>query len=96
MFSRKQYVNGDCSHQQYYGQLVNDRTIRVVVSRLGKNRLMSGQKIPLAEWDRFSCILPLALPFGALGDYPTLCGWVCVAKEAARQFVESEYAKYAQ
>lgn len=33
-------------------------------------------------------VFPLATTFESLGDYPTQAGLVCVAKEAARQYVE--------
>ena len=33
-------------------------------------------------------VFPLAASFESLGDYPTQAGLVCVAKEAARQYVE--------
>lgn len=38
-------------------------------------------------------VLPMATSFGALGDFLTPSGMVCVAKEAARQYVERENAK---
>jgi len=80
-------------HRAYYGQLVGESTIRRVVSVIGEKRLMAStdpwlNDIPLKEWDRLTASLPLAQPFKNLEDYATLAGLVCVAKEAAHQFIE--------
>ena len=82
-------------HQDYYAQLVSRSTVLRVVSAIGRERLLKSTNkwlndIPLHEWDRVGITLPLARPFKALGDYATKAGLVCVAKEAARQFIAGE------
>lgn len=95
MFTRKQYLDDQCSHREYYAQLVDERTIATVVATIGADELRAStdphfNDIPLRRWDVLAAILPnvLAVRFVDLGDYATLGGLVCVAKEAARQFCE--------
>ena len=81
-------------HRAYYGQLVNEQTIAAVALLIGRDRILAStdphlNDIPLKEWDRIIKSFPLAARFDTLGDYPTLAGLVCVAKEAARQLQES-------
>jgi len=102
MFTRSEYMHSDLSdrsvarglHRRYYAQFVNDRTITYVIQSIGGNRLLAStdehlNDIPLKEWDRLSTTgMPLAAKFTDAGDYATLAGLVCVAKEAARQWLE--------
>jgi len=81
------------AHRRFYAQLVNDRTIAHVVNTIGAKRIKAStdphfSDIPLKEWDSLAGRLPIAMKLEALGDYLTLCGIVCIAKEAARQYVE--------
>ena len=92
--TREEYLNTPSleAHRTYYGQFVSPRTIAVVVSVIGAERLLGStdphfNDIPLKVWDALAPI-PLAVSFLSLGDFPTPAGSVCVAKEAARQFVE--------
>lgn len=86
--------NGPAAHRAYYGQFVNQNTINQVVRHIGAQRIKNSTNphfndIPLKEWDNLSNFLLLARSFKSVGDYATLAGLVCVAKEAARQFKES-------
>lgn len=56
MFDRKQYLNGECTHQQYYSQFVNNAVINLVVRRVGVQRILDSEDphfndIRLSEWD---------------------------------------------
>lgn len=56
MYSRKQYLNGECSHREYYGQFVNNGIKEDVVSHFGIERIKNSQDeyfndIPLGQWD---------------------------------------------
>lgn len=89
-------AEGAALHRQYYAQFVNDRTIYVVVNRIGAKRLLAStdphfNDIPLAEWDSLVTGLPLAMRMETVGDYYTLGNGVCIAKEAARQYVERKH-----
>lgn len=93
MFTRKQYLNKECSHREYYGQFVTPRVLAVVKRQIGTKAINNStdphlNDIPLSKWD--------AVFFGGfhndmakimrdLGDFPTLAGGVCIAKEAAKQ-----------
>ena len=82
-------------HRQYYAQLVNRSTIACVVRMIGAKALLASRDphfndIPLQQWYRVGPVAPVAMNFATLGDYATEVGLVCVAKEAARQWVEAQ------
>jgi len=100
-FTRKQYLDDpergrpSAKHRRYHGQYVNESTIASVVSRIGADRLVAStdphfNDIPLDEWYRFGGWLPHSGRWKELGDHPSDAGWVCIAKEAARQYVERQ------
>jgi len=86
-------------HRQYYSQFVNTATIACVVSYIGADALKAStdphlNDIPLKRWDTVAqASLPVAVSFKSVGDYATLSGLVCVAKEAARQWLEAQANK---
>lgn len=95
MYTRKDYLNGKCSLDDYYSQMVTDGTKQMVTQRIGLKRLLAItdkhlNDIPLKEWDM------LALPVSGhaatvlkdAGDYPTLGGAVCIVKTAARMVIK--------
>lgn len=90
MFSRKDYINGNCSHGEYYSQFVTEEIKMLVTSQFGKKRikeaLKEGEhltKIPLQEWDYLAGFI--SPDMRKQGDYLTLSGAVSILKEAARQ-----------
>lgn len=94
MFTRTQYLNGECSHRAYYAQFVTTDLQEVLRRRLGVARMVTAYKadpnlntIPLPTWAGLS-ILARTNALCACGDYPTLAGSVCILKEAARQVAE--------
>ena len=97
MFTRKQRLNNECTHREYYAQFVSGATIRRVETHIGREKIINStdphfNDIPLVLWDRLcSGLVPhdLGSKMRATGDYPTLSGLVCIAKEAARQIKES-------
>lgn len=102
IFTRSDYLNAHedraAAHRRYYGQFVNSRTIKFVVSRIGADRLLAStdehlNDIPLACWDMMARTLPLARPLEDAGDYLTLGNAVCIAKEAARQWLDAQASK---
>ena len=85
------------THRRYYAQLVNENTIRRVVAAIGPDRLLAStaehfNDIPLDRWVRVSACIPIARRFEELGDYTTTSGLVCVAKEAAQQWLDRQQA----
>lgn len=91
MTTREQYLDNDhpSTHADYYGQYVDDNTKRILIERVGIERLLSStdphlNDIPLARWDRLPA---LRWNLKSRGDYLTLAGKVCIYKEAARQLI---------
>lgn len=95
MYTRKQYLNKECSHNEYYGQFVTPAWIDRVQRHIGADRVKRStdphlNDIHLKEWDN------LATPFPAstadkmreAGDYPTLAGGICILKTAALQLIQ--------
>lgn len=81
-------------HRRYFAQFVSARTIAQVVSAIGANVLRAStdfenlNDIPLARWDR---VVPVkAYGYEKAGDYATLSNDVCVSKEAAKQWIDSQ------
>jgi hypothetical protein len=103
MFSRMQYLNKVCSHRQYYAQFVDAGVLSRVTFHIGKDKIQASTNphfndIPLAKWDslypaKWDRLYPLVpahidKAMRDCGDYPTLAGMVCIAKEAAEQIRE--------
>lgn len=89
---------GSSAHRRYYSQLVGRSTIDHVVRTIGADALLSSadrhfNDIPLRLWYAAIKGLPCAKRFAELGDYATEAGLVCVAKEAALQWVEEQTSK---
>ena len=78
MITRKQYLNKEFTHREYYEQFVTEHT-KALVSNLSSNE-------ELSAWDG----LPLlSRTTGDLlrscGDFPTKAGAVCIYKESHKQ-----------
>lgn len=89
MFTRKQYLNNECTHSEYYSQFLTP------ASRLSKSltELVIASKdnehfndIYLGKFDSEAYSLEYDKElFKQAGDSPTLAGKVCLLKEKARQ-----------
>lgn len=91
-FTRKQYLNNDCTHREYYSQFVTDGYKNAIKSFIGLENLMQSKDknlndIPLNKWDNAPLTTGVNQKMLELGDYLTLAGKVCIAKEAARQII---------
>lgn len=80
-------------HRKYYAQFVDDRTISHVVRIIGGDNIKAStdphfNDIGLHRWDMAAAAMPKAIRFADVSDYPSDSGCVCIAKEAARQYVE--------
>lgn len=98
MKTRKEYLDGKCSHREYYGQFVNDNVKQMVIDTIGKNRILKStdehfNDISLREWDNIGLPCGISELLKKAGDYYTLAGQVCILKEGARQIKESEVKK---
>lgn len=93
-YTRKQYMDRECSHRDYYGQFVNDPVRARVLRAIGKERLLAStdenlNDIPLRLWDTIGPVGSKAKWDATEGDWPTMAGRVCIYKEAAKQLQES-------
>lgn len=95
LFTRKQYLNNECTHGQYYGQFVTESTIKTVLSYFSKDELTQCyvedkhlNNIKLSVWDRMP-LYAATYKMKACGDYLTMSGHVSILKRAARIIIES-------
>ena len=93
MYTRKQYMDNEVSHAEYYAQF-GICLIKLVENRIGKQRILESNDpyfndIPMAEWDRLE---PSVRQFVGcmIREYNgpkagvSLSDCVCAAKSAAR------------
>lgn len=107
MFSRADYLEKLCTHDQYYRQFVTPDVRTLVLQRIGLTRLLEAtdqryfNDIPLHIWDALAGATrksPAGHAVGnssamrRAGDYPTLAGSVCILKQAARDLVAENNA----
>jgi len=93
MKTRKEYLNGECTHREFWAQFVDKRVKAHVANYIGRDAIISStdphlNDIPIAKWDHVGRLLLLPITFESVGDYCTLSSLVCIAKEAARQIKE--------
>ena len=101
MFTRGQYLAGECSHQEYYGQFVNHSIIDSVRCQFGVNQLINAHEIDehfnsiaLCRWDERNIMSSVnqELWKAANGSrYHSLSDNLCIKKAAAKIIVE-EYS----
>ena len=90
MWTRKQYMDGECSHRTYYAQMVTQDVLDAVEQYFTVERLVgcSDQEhfntIPLAMWNRLRCQI-----MRDMGESWSEGTAFAVLKEAARQLVEA-------
>lgn len=92
MKTRKQYLNKEITHQEYYSQFVNKGFNGI--KGWFRNRELENTdgylfEIPLKVWDKISPPLGTNESMKLCGDCLTLAGKVCIAKEAARQYLKT-------
>lgn len=95
--TRKQRLDNECSHREYFAQFVTEMTKETVLHRIGLNTILAStdnamNDIELNAWD----VLP-DFPRATfdhmkkLGDFMTMAGKVCIYKEAAKQIQENTF-----
>lgn len=98
-YSREQYLMGRCTHEQFYSQMVTPALTAQVLEFWGIRRLLPAYKddpvfnnLPLGDWDRLARQIACEdtkWEFREAGDWETLGGLVCLAKQAAREACET-------
>ena len=94
MYTRKDYINQVCTHDEYYAQFVTDRELVNVRLLLGFKIRQSADPesfndIPLALWDRVprpGSIYDMIKSVDPGGV--SISDWVCVHKRAAKMILE--------
>jgi len=94
LFTRQDYMDDKCTHDQYYAQFINAAGIEMVKkSKAFKCVLKSGSKdlstAPVAEWDLIGTAGEAVNLMKTLGDNWSLAGAVCINKAIARQLLEA-------
>ena len=93
-FTRKQYMDGECTHDQYYDQFVTQDLKNTVLRSIPEKQIIwskdeSFNDIPLRSWDWMARLNPVEpKKFKEFGDFTTLAGQVSALKAAARQIRE--------
>lgn len=98
-YNRQDYMNGKCSHREYYAQFVTPAVKQMVMDRIGLKELVRStdehlNDIPLNVWDNLAGSTRLALMRGdysctlRIADDNSLASQVCALKEAAKQIKE--------
>ena len=92
VITRKQYMDGEATHREYNSQFVNRSVKWRVLQHIGEDKLRAStdehlNDIPLKKWDQLGSVGSRA-QWDATGDWPTMAGFVCIHKEAARQLIE--------
>jgi hypothetical protein len=93
-YTRKDVINNVCTHREYYAQFVTDELKSTILNIVGIERLLKStdahlNDIPIIMWDSISAPFGTSAKMKSRGDSLTLSGQVCIAKEAAKQIIES-------
>ena len=103
MFTRGQYLAGECSHQEYYAQFVNQWILDCVRGRFGVKQLTEAESndtnfnnIPLYRWDEQNIMSAVDQKLWAAANgspYHSLSDNLCIQKIAARMIVEKYHSE---
>ena len=100
MYTRQDYLNNNCTYQEYYDQFVNDDIKKIVLNAFGYEKIKKSysedknlNNIPLQKWDSLGYFLNFCEEFKKYGDFESLAGKVCILKNAASQIVNEKNNK---
>lgn len=93
MYTRKQYLNKECTHREYWGQFVNSHTKNLVRTHIGFSKIMQSDDphfndIPLEKWDAITLGHYSRAILRKVDGCVSIANQVCTLKESARQIVE--------
>lgn len=100
-FTRSDYIDGKCTHQEYYSQFVTEESKRLVIRFIGSKDFLSQKyeadnnlnNIPLHQWDAIALYYK---HIGAIDENGTgvkiyyRSNAICVLKTAAMMIVKGE------
>jgi hypothetical protein len=93
MKTRRDYIDGKATFSEYYQQFTTPALIEAVTRKIGIDRVKASKDphlndIPLAKWDsiflNYNLKKEIALKMQEAGDFLSMAGAVCTAKECAR------------
>jgi len=101
MFTRKQYLDKECTYREYYAQFVAEDIKRAVATHIGLERIKNSKcehfnNIPLKVWDRMSMWPGMKSRVShvnnkvGVGNVWSLSDGVCMLKVAAQMIREGE------
>jgi hypothetical protein len=100
MITRKKYIAGDATHEEYYSQFVDCALLRTVSNVIGTTRIVEStdphfNDIALADWDEAGASIPLhtlqKLRKAEPGAGVSLSDRVCIVKAAAASIALRDY-----
>ena len=91
LLTRKEYMDGDVTHDQYYNQFVTQDIMDTILVSIGVHSILEStdphfNDIDLKRWDRCAVLLEDKVKWPK-DDGPSLAGLVCVAKAGAKEFI---------
>ena len=107
VLTREQYLNGECSHDQYYSQFVTEKIKQIVANSIGIPVILACKDphfntIPLKRWDSLEPIIKIFVNTDKIRKAenwsdPTTYPWslatsVCIAKQAAKHIKKNKGA----
>lgn len=95
-YKREDYLNGKCTHSQYYDQYVTEYIKNIVRIKFTIRKLIEASQqekelnsIPLAKWDSLMHYTKYCkTKLQENGDSYTMATSVCILKAAARQLIK--------
>ncbi len=103
MITRRQYMDHEFTHEEYYGQFATPAVQNLVARNVGKDTLRRStdpylNDIPLQRWDALAALLPSSVVSAIMDANESTHGGkraislsdkVCVLKAAARCLLEA-------
>jgi len=93
MKTRRDYMDGKATFSEYYAQFITPSLIEAVKGEIGIDKVKASKDphlndIALSKWDNlfqdYNIKKEIALKMKEAGDYLSMAGAVCTAKECAR------------
>ena len=95
MIHKKEYMDGNKVHEEYYGQFVTDKVKQLVARTFSIPVLLDSKDphlndIPLKRWDFLVYYLGSSTDrkLRECGDWLSLGTGVCILKQAAKQLIQ--------
>lgn len=97
-YTRKQRLDDECTHREYFAQFATAATKNIVMQRIGIKAILTSNDDSLNDigLDTWDCLPDFPRStfdhMKQLGDSMSMAGKVCIYKEAAKQ-IKEEHTK---